>query len=340
MDWGSPIGFGKAGNNPYAMGALGVNALSGGTGLVGLLTQLLRGSNNPEQTSAFAMRAAATGAPVTSMPRTGEGLIPEALSKLGIMSPNVSASPQQMDLEKLVLEARQQKRMEDFMHYAAAITDIGGKYGPSVASSLWTSIKPTISDLAPSQAGPSMADMFDPSKIQSPELLREKHEADWLKIQQAHADYQDKMAEAAQTRASADEERATAAQTTQNRLLEAQTDREKAMDRAQNARQYGSIYGMIRSRRANVMGGDTVSLDQAESFLHSQETAGVDPYTAYNQAIERFPVLASTTPTAPMPTGSSVPDWMKSAWNYMTGPAQAPTTPSGAAPIVPWEGGH
>lgn len=328
MNWGAPIGFGKAGNNPYVMADMGLGLTFGRQegGLAGMLT-----GNQPMSNDQRALvESLAAGQALDEIPR--EGLFPQLLAKTGIISPNVRVSPSIHALEQLAVSQQNEQKMSDQLALVSGLSTVAEHGGPGLLAAAYRNI-PGLSSLIPG---------IDPSKIETPQMLSEKYhqqeiaeqdkkiaaaqqkEDDWRKHQQA-------MEEA---RAREDTIRENAALAMQKK----EEGRETAKDQAENARDYLAMISRLSSDRRVGTLQDPTALINYLQLEHAKGTpASVAYLNAYNDP--RFAPLIKAgleAPQAPEEGGGfwdkleSFVNWPGSA---IGGSGTASAAP-GAAPAI------
>jgi hypothetical protein len=332
-DWDQPIGFGKAGNNPYSMGALGVNALSGGGGLLGLLKQLLTpASEDPQQQLAFLRQADVQGRPVASTARIGGGLIPMALSKIGLMNRNVTADPNTMAMEQQLLEQKKQKGVQDIMGGVQAAYEEAAKAGPEAGKQMWGAMQPYYAEEAGQPYMPqSMASLVsgvDVSKVMSPELIKAQHEADYLRISLERDKINELRAEADRMKAIATQTGADARDKAYSIMLDRDLKARETEQRRQLSGMYAPFLHDLISRRSSNVTGDTKIYDQGLSLLEKSLAQGITPTEAIGSA---SPEIQALFATADVP-GRGPEDAVLSGWGL--GSHYGEGTATGAAPTA------
>ncbi len=330
MDWDQPIGLGKAGNNPYALGAFGTNIATGGRGLIPMLASAFTGTGNDLQTAGkFVAASEAQEKPVTDIPREG-GMLPKLLMRAGILSPYIHAPQSVMDLETLALRDQKQKRLSDILqswHGLAEITNLGG---PTFAGQVYANT-PGMSEQLPG---------FDSSKIQTPEMLKAKIEDERIRADQAREDQrqqqlenmalgleiQGRNAEANMIRAQADAERA-------NAIAAA-----KYHDDAQQ--KYRTWIGQLGANSRGLFGPTAEEYRQAQNFMQDAQARKIDPEDAYAEAHKRFPNALMDEPPQQQSSAegpglmSKLGTYGAGALDYLTSPNPGAGAPSAAPGAV------
>lgn len=265
MDF-SNIGLGKTGNNPYQMMNLGGGLLKkllsmGGTG----------GGGGDPSTQEFLAESEAAGHPLATIPRemSNSGLIPMLLSKAGIISPNLTATPWQYALEQILA---QEKARQHFTDAAQSLTDILNateKGGPIAGSQLYKSYTQMNPDMVP----PGL----DPSQWQSAALIHAQAE-------KAKEDYETKHLGIMQQDADTREQRAYDLENRQTHLQEREADR-------LDAQVYGHVLTNLGAN-SRAIGGDpdvASQSSQAYNYVNQAWAQGKDPNQAMREAFKRWP---------------------------------------------------
>lgn len=100
------------------------------------------GSGDPTGEMAI-MQALNTGEPVSQVARTPEaGILQYALSRLGILGPNVKLSPFQMAEEQMALRGQKQQQAGQIGQVFGEATDIAAKGAPELAEQYYKQVQP------------------------------------------------------------------------------------------------------------------------------------------------------------------------------------------------------
>ena len=322
MNWNAPIGFGKAGNNPYTMAGVGTGLVDqllsmGGTGGTGRGGGAEIGTD--PTTQAFVTESMAAGQPLSQIPRqygVTNGLIPMLLAKAGLIAPTVSATPLQHSIEELKLQELRQNRLSDMLNNVAAVAKIG-----------------SVSPAAASQAAAAMPSAnvpagMDVSKWTYPE--QEKIRADQAREanEQARLKIQDKNAQTALAREQAYEERVLG----QNA---AELQRANKQSRNEESQMYFHEISRAQTNAHNVLGNpDAITQYQHyANYLADSLSKGVPFYEAMANARIQYP-LASETESPPPQPGT---DYLGAAGRLLGG--LIPSALRGASPSASAAGG-
>ena len=318
------IGFGKAGGNPYMMGALGTGLLTGGQGLIPMLMSSFTGQD-PQQEREFLAASEASGKPVSEIPRSG--LLGPLLAKAGILSPNVQASPYVTNLEQIDLQQQQAQKMSDMIKMWSAIADAANKGGTTFAGQMVDSIR-GMPGMSEAFAGFNSAGMSTPMELKAKaELAKEKQDT----IKEAETgrrlDQNEQRIAISQEQANTSAERAA---TEAGRATNA-TERQNRLDSYHEQQRELALYDTAISQfGADVHSG--LSTNPAQMYVRNLllKNRGRVPYQETVGQILADPNLAAAWQTGPAPEqASGKPSW---TFGGLLGHLIPPLGSSGPAP--------
>lgn len=179
-----------------ALGTLPFGGRGGGGGAGGPGPDAFGYKWGPE-TESLLLRALAEGHPATEAPRTpGEGLFSYGLSKLGLMSPTVTANPDQLELQKLMLRQQGVQRAQDVGSIYKEAGDIAQRLGGKPASQFYQQEQA----LMPGELAKIDPSVFEGIKTKADLAekaleFKQQHEQDWMQVQQINEQIRQRTAD-------------------------------------------------------------------------------------------------------------------------------------------------
>lgn len=202
---------------PNMMGPIGSPWLRGGD----LITQFLNGymgaqpygsggyngagvpSASDVQTRDLMLSALASGQPVSQIARTPDmGGLTYGLSRIGLLSPNVQANPQQMAMEQLALKQQRLQNVGEMGDIFASAANIA-KVDPKLAEQFYAQAAPQVQGMAPVSPDTFQGIFTTTQLALKRQQDLENYHMQMEQIAQQRADTQEKMANARDAREAA-----------------------------------------------------------------------------------------------------------------------------------------